>query len=201
MQEVIVVGMFHPHQQAVARIDQLLERGFRAEDITLLMNDREAQHHFSVARQRQSELPAPFSMPVRQLAARLAPLAPLGTTGSGLVATGPLAAWLQPAMAGGDLARGFLDLGAQPEQANEMVRDIKNNRVLVAAKAAGERIAVAHEVLEKNSEHCLIVQNGRAHARVSSTVRPPASAAGDQSPVYEPRVRPGGEDFPARGPR
>lgn len=138
MQNTTVAAVFEEYQRATAVIDRLVEGGVDVEAISLVMSDREADRHFTASARMRLGVPLPLSPAAISVAAKLAPLAALGTRGTGLVASGPLVASLVSAGvgAGGGLRKGLTQMGVDREGADQVAAKIRNGGLLVAVQAS-----------------------------------------------------------------
>jgi hypothetical protein len=183
----LMVGLFESVQRASGALDGLVAAGLDETAVGLMMSDRAAERAFGPPEARDAVgATSAFSNLTHRLAARLRPMAALGTPGAGLVATGPLAAAL---VSGGLGARSGLEqalgeLGASADAA-EAARRVKNGAVLVSTPPAEGGAAQAEPVLQSQSSMFWQLQLERPLA-TPALITAPAAAAGEQRARYEP---------------
>jgi hypothetical protein len=186
--ERLMVGVFESVQHAADAVAALLEQSFEEGRFGFLMSDRAAERHFGPLHAHQ-DLGSPKGgrSSLQRLAARLRPVAPLGTTGAGLVATGPLAALLVAAGlgCGAGLERAFQVLGLSAEEARELTRRVKNGALLLSMPAPqpdDTSVIIASSVQHAMS---VLLHLDRPCSNPAVVTRPRAPA-GDQRARYAP---------------
>jgi hypothetical protein len=175
-------------QQASQAVAGLVERGFEEVQFGLLLSDRSAERHFEPPNAR-SDLasPAGARTSLQRLAAGLCPVAPLGTSGAGLVATGPIVAILVAAGlgCGAGLERAFRVLGMAAEPARDVTRRVKNGALLVSMPAPEPGNTPAGAAPGDQSAMHVLLHLDRPLSNTAVVTRPRASA-GEQRARYAP---------------
>lgn len=190
----LVLGVFENVQHAASIIDRLLDAKLQPSALTLLMSDRTATRHFAPG--GPSDEPGterPCSKGVRRLIEALAPIAPLGTPGTGLVATGLLPAALITAGVGtaGGLEHGLTQLGITRAVAEEVARRVAGGDVLVGARFEDADVATQKKARLIEHEAALAFQLQVAHTPSGTRlVCRPSGPITAQSGSYEPVVQP-----------
>jgi hypothetical protein len=131
----VTLSLLESIQRAATVLDALRAGGCPPSDIGLLMTDRTAERALGRAEVRgRDDVTSTFSGEVLSLAAALKPLAPLGTVGTGLVASGPLAALVVSAGLGSraGLEQALAELGVTRDAA-DVARRVLQGGVLVSA--------------------------------------------------------------------
>jgi hypothetical protein len=166
----------------------LVEQGFEEDQFGFLMSDRSAVRQFGPLN-AYSDVGTPPGgrTSLQRLAAGLHPVAPLGTTGAGLVAAGPMAAILVAAGlgCGAGLERAFQVLGMAPEAAREVTRRVKNGALLLSMPApepGGPSTAVASSL---QNAMPVLLHLDRPLSNPAVVTRPRAPA-GEQRARYAP---------------
>lgn len=185
------VGVFDSVARAASVISRFMDAGLEASAVGLLMSDRAAERHLGPPNARNERGAAgSYGAHFNQLATNLAPMAALGTMGSGLVAAGPLASALIEAGVGSraGLEQALVELGLDPERASEATRNVKNGSVVVSASVddlgGAERWS---SLLEHESAMAfeLLAAHRVPHTSLVSRAEAPV---GDQRARYEPVV-------------
>jgi hypothetical protein len=183
-----MVGVFESVQHTVNAVAALLEQGYEQGRFGFLMSDRAAERHFGPLNAHQDlGPPTGGRTSLQRLAAGLRPVAPLGTTGAGLVATGPLAALLVAAGlgCGAGLDRAFQVLGLSAEAARDLTRRVKNGALLLSMPALSPGNPSAVTASSVQHAMCFLLHLDRPFSNPAVVTRPRAPA-GDQRARYAP---------------
>jgi hypothetical protein len=174
-------------QRAAPLLDALIAQGHPRSELGILMTDRAAERAFGRAEVRDSTgAGSVFSGDVHALAAELKPLAPLGTVGAGLVATGPLAALVVSAGIGSraGLEQALDELGLTADGA-DVARRVSQGAVLVSASAPSD--SEVQQTLATQSARFWRVPLTVPLTR-SAVVSEPLAPAPDRSARYRPVI-------------
>jgi hypothetical protein len=185
----LTVASFDSLQRAATVIDRLIDAGHPENQLGLLMTDRTAARQLAPPTARDELGTAGrHSDAVNRLARALSPVAALGSPGTGLLATGPLAAALVSAGLGSALGlRGALQqLGVSSDVAREVVRHVDNGAVLLGALLE-ERPPKWAALVEHESVLVFSLEPATDDSPRAVVTRP-AAAAGDQRASYEPLI-------------
>lgn len=200
--ESLLAGVFESVQHAAEVIDGLLQAGFDQSRIGVLTSDRTAERDFGPPNiRRELGSASPFSPDVSRLAMGLKPIAALGTPGTGLVATGPLAAMLVAVglASSTGLEHALEKLDITDLDAREAARRVKNGAVLVSAPALDpDGLARAAEVMRGLASMALQLHLDQPLPSTGVMAEPEASAA-EQRARYAPVIEFGQQEVTGGG--
>lgn len=195
MQVNTVAAVFDRHQSAIHALNRLVESGC---EVGLLMSDREAERHFSASVAIHRDLPRLMSAEAALVACALRAPARIGMRGTGIVAAGPLLASLQSVGVGvgRGLRQGMTRLGLSRPEAEGLAERLKKGAVVVGLSEQDAADPSKRELLFEGSAAQLTLVSPEPPPK--ETLRPAETPVADQRPAYEPRLQPGGRDFPSR---
>lgn len=154
MSEQPVTGLFKDADHARAAVEALVNASFRADEISVLMSEKqgaapvEVEHQTGVAQGAVGG--GAVGGLVGAIGATLVSLGALPAVGLGLAAAGPLAAAASGAVGGttgGGVVGAVAGLGIWKERA-ELPEELEKGRILVSVPATGDRQAAAKAALE-----------------------------------------------------
>jgi hypothetical protein len=162
----IVTGVFEAPADARRAVVRLEERGFRADEITMMMADNIGREGWAV----DSKTKAPEGAAVGAatggvigaLVAGLTSVGVIATGGVGILAAGPLVAALAGAGAGGGaggMLGGLIGAGIPEHEAEFIERELDQGHVLVGVHAEGDRADTVEDIFEE--EGALSVKDQR----------------------------------------
>jgi hypothetical protein len=178
MDKTILAAVFDDYHRALATLDGLINAGVDASLISIVMSDREAERHFTPAA-RMKLGPLPVTEAALPIARDLAPLAALGTAGTGVVASGPAVSNLVAAGvgAGGGLRRGLVGLGLSRETADQVAGKIRNGGLLVAVTVTGEGVQEQSTPVLAHGSSMQLELHATRDVEAKPTLRSPEVAA------------------------
>jgi hypothetical protein len=151
----LVTGLFRTRALADAAMDALMQRGYRREDVSVLMSEQTRSKEFAFEKGSKAAEGAAVGGAVGgSLGAALAAIAAIGTSivlpGLGLVVAGPLAAALAGAGAGG-AAGGLIGMligsGIPEHRAKVYEAGLREGGILIGVETPGDKEASALEEL------------------------------------------------------
>jgi len=184
-----MVGLFDSVPQAAEALDALLGAGLAEAALGVMMSDRAVERHFGPPEVRgDTGATSVLSGNAHRVAARLRPMAGLGTPGAGLVATGPLASALVSAGLGsrGGLEQALAELGAAAD-APEVARRVKNGAVLISTPLEHAGTAQSEPMLQTRSSMFWRLRLGRPSAP-PAVITSPGAPAPDRDARYRPAI-------------
>jgi hypothetical protein len=151
----LVTGLFKTRAAADAAVDSLMTRGYKRDDVTVLMSDSTRTKEFAYETGTKAAEGAAIGGAVGgSLGAALAAIAAIGTSvavpGLGLIVAGPLAAGLAGAGAGGatgGLIGMLVGHGIPEHRAKVYDAGLREGGILLGVEAKGDREAEAVEEL------------------------------------------------------
>jgi hypothetical protein len=186
----LLIGAFGSVARAASIVARALDANIEAGALGLLMTDRTAERHLGPPNARNAlDTAETYGAAFDRLAATLAPLAPLGAAGSGLVGAGALAAALVGAGLGSRAAldRTFMALGIDADYAREAARLVRDGAVLVSLRVT-EREQQSRWATLLARESALTFRFATPRASRSSVVTRPAAPPGQQRATLEPVI-------------
>ncbi len=152
--ETLVTGVFKTRVDATRAIQMLEEKGFRDNEISLLMSDSVGKDFQIKDSSKMPEGIAAGATAGGVIGALLAGLTAVGTiaTGGGLLIAGPLVAILAGGGAGagvGGIIGGLTGAGMTEHEAKLFASELEDGRILVAVHCSSDaRKETAEDVLE-----------------------------------------------------
>ncbi len=152
-----VAGIFDSETAANRAVSQLLDAGFKKEDISLIVSDRARHAIFSAPTDDESTRAtkggaagALFGGAIGVLVAGLTTVGVLAVPGSGLLFAGPIISVLAGAGAGaavGGLSGALISAGFAVDEAKQYEEEIKRGKAVVIVHTTDDRAARARVAL------------------------------------------------------
>jgi hypothetical protein len=166
MSKKIVTGVFETRADAQRAVMELERRGFRADEITMMVADKVGREGWAVdSKSKAPEGAAVGAATGGVIGALIAGLTSVGvvaTGGVGILAAGPLVAALAGAGAGGGaggILGGLIGAGIPEHEAEFIERELEQGHVLVGVHADGDRADMVEDIFE--SEGAVSVKDQR----------------------------------------
>ena len=160
----IVTGVFENRAEAQRALTRLEQRGFRADEITMMVADKTGREGWAVdSKSKAPEGAAVGAATGGVIGAVIAGLTSVGviaTGGVGILAAGPLVAALAGAGAGGGaggILGGLIGAGIPEHEAEFIQRELEQGHVLIGVHAEKDRAEIVEEIFE--SEGALSVKD------------------------------------------
>jgi hypothetical protein len=151
----VVTGVFESQAAARRALQRLEERGFRSNDITMMMTDAKGREGWAIDTKSKAPEGVAAGAATGGLAgaliAGLTSVGVIGTGGIGLLAVGPLVAALVGAGAGGaagGLVGGLIGAGIPEHEAEFIERELEQGHVLLGVQADGDRADTVESIFE-----------------------------------------------------
>lgn len=151
----LITGIFPARTSADRAVQDLMDDGFRTEDISVLMSKGKDGHEFNVEKGNKAPegvaTGAAIGGAVGAVAMGLAAIATVAIPGMAFVAAGPIVAALTGLGAGaaaGGLTGGLIGLGVPEHEAKMYDQKMGSGGVLVGVSAEGDRANSAKRILE-----------------------------------------------------
>jgi len=167
----MVTGIYRDEEHASRAVNDLIERHFEADDISVVVADAEGRRREAPLQHRTrmgtgAAVGAALGATLGGIGAALVSTGVLIAPGLGLAAAGPILAAFEGALAGGgvgSLAGLLAGMGMWKEEAEIQAEELKNGKVLVGVHAERDHIDVARGVFEgAGAERVTVCDTGDA---------------------------------------